>query len=473
MASTSILRISAAIVMLTGLFIAQGGATSPARADSSQIALGAYVPLSPRVSYAPLDTYAAMVGHMPAIVWGVEYWGDPQRSGFPTQTIENFDQRGIMPMINWQPSIAESSVNPVQPQYSWTSIASGKYDAYVRAWAIDAKANGHPLYVRLMHEMNGNWYPWGYHINGNTDPADFVRAWRHIVDIFRAVGANNVGFVWCVDARTWTPADKALYPGDDYVDWVAIDGYNSDRPWIDLYRRFNPSYTDLTALSTKPFMIAEIGSVENPRPTGQTKADWIKQGLLQEIPQSFPRVRAVIWFDSNQGADRNWTVDSSPASLAAFKQVVADPYYQASMPPPANSVGATAQPTATPTPTPRPAIPTKFTITSVRLQPNTKPNWRAHVQGLAQVHVHKTVVVAAYFVVQQVREPGKLSVSFTVKHGTHMVTKHHATITVPKAGKYWTHWNEKFTVSGTYSLKVVAHLTSVGHSRRTRFTVKS
>ena len=57
-----------------------------------------------------------------------------------------------------------------------------------------------------------------------------MQAWKHIVDIFRSVGANNVSYVWCPNfiypsTTTW-PTYASLYPGDSYVDWTCLDGYN-------------------------------------------------------------------------------------------------------------------------------------------------------------------------------------------------------------------------------------------------------
>ena len=46
------------------------------------------------------------------------------------------------------------------------------------------------------HEMNGNWYSWG---NQHTSAKAFVAAWRHIVTVFRAAGAENVIWLWTVN----------------------------------------------------------------------------------------------------------------------------------------------------------------------------------------------------------------------------------------------------------------------------------
>ncbi len=210
-----------------------------------------------------------------------------------------------------------------------TGVVIGKYDSYIRQFATDAKTWGHPLYLRFAHEMNGNWYPWGTgngNPNGNS-PGDFVATWRHVHDIFTNVGATNVRWVWCVNVSGGglTPYSQ-LYPGDGYVDWVALDGYNwggnPGHTWQSLHDVFSASYQEVTALTSKPVMIAETGSAEE----GGNKADWISQGLLNTMPQSFPRIQAVLWFDWN--LEHDWRVNSSPASLAAFRSIASSPLYQ-------------------------------------------------------------------------------------------------------------------------------------------------
>jgi len=157
--------------------------------------------------------------------------------------------------------------------------------------------------------------------------------WQHVVTIFRQQGATNVRWVWSPNAisefSTFSPFDQN-YPGDEYVDWVGIDGYNFGTAygsgWRTITEIFGTSYDALTAMTTKPIMIAEVGASEQ----GGNKAAWIQQGLLTEIPQRLPRVRALVWFDVKRDID--YRVNSSLASLAAFQAVVRSPLYQGSLP---------------------------------------------------------------------------------------------------------------------------------------------
>ena len=106
-------------------------------------------------------------------------------------------------------------------------MIEGHHDAYIREFAEAAKAWGHPFFLRFNWEMNGNWFPWSEGVNGNQ-PGEYVAAWRHVHDIFTQVGATNATWVWCPNVD---PASKlhdlaSLYPGDAYVDWTGLDGYN-------------------------------------------------------------------------------------------------------------------------------------------------------------------------------------------------------------------------------------------------------
>lgn len=207
-----------------------------------------------------------------------------------------------------------------------------RHDAYIARWAKDAAAWGKPFYLRFAHEMNGKWQPWSPGVNGNTS-AEFVAAWRRVHDIFEGEGATNVRWVWspyvaCADCTAF----GRVYPGDRYVDWVALDGYNRGTSqgwsrWQTMAQMFGRSYDAVTRLAPrKPFMIAEVGSAE----AGGDKAAWISTALDKTIPDRMPKIRAIVWFSSNKETD--WRVDSSGASLRAYRQVAANPSYSGRLP---------------------------------------------------------------------------------------------------------------------------------------------
>lgn len=294
-------------------------------APDSGLALGVFLAGSPEDA-ARIDRYTQLVGKSPAILMWYHDWA---HGGFNRGIMDGIVSRGIMPMVTWEPWDYTGGI--VQPAYALRTIAAGTYDDYIRQYARDSKAWGQPYYLRFAHEMNGDWYPWGRGISGNT-PADYIAAWRHVHDIFREEGATNVRWVWSpnvADANS-TPFAQ-VYPGDNYVDWIGVVGYNwgasySWSGWVSFAALFGPSYAQLAALSPRPIMITEVGCSE----TGGDKAAWILQGLLNDLPLRFPRVRAVLWFNANQEAD--WAITTSPSALEAYKRVVSSPLYQNRVP---------------------------------------------------------------------------------------------------------------------------------------------
>jgi len=319
---------------------------------SSGIALGVYQPAADPFSHGTaVDKYTEEVGKKPAFAWFSVRWQNGNTGvyqQFDPALVEQYRTRGIMPGLNWDASKG-SALTRGQTDFSWAAINSGKHDAYITQTAQAVAAYHYPFLMRLFAEMDGPWYPWGYNAEGqgNTNPADFVTAWKHIVDIFRKEGATNVQFVWCWATTILTSSQinqsanilKGLYPGDDYVDWIALDGYSNladkGRTYQDIVQ---PSYQFLKTFTHRPIILYEIGALENPNDP-MAKANWITTTFLTTIPTVFPDIKVVNWF--NGPSDYNptkpnrptvsWAVDSSQNSLNAWKQVVASPLYQGSL----------------------------------------------------------------------------------------------------------------------------------------------
>ncbi len=119
------------------------------------------------------------------------------------------------PLIDWGPYGIPLS-----------AIAAGQYDAYIESWAKTILAYQRPVLIRFAHEMNGNWYSWS-----QEGPAVYVAVWRHVVSIFRRVGARNAQFVWSPDGligerqKPWARSVVRWYPGSAYVSDVGMTTY--------------------------------------------------------------------------------------------------------------------------------------------------------------------------------------------------------------------------------------------------------
>src|SRR5207245_1265065 len=142
----------------------------------------------------------------------------------------NMIKHGRIPMIGWRGT-------------SLRAIASGRYNALIKRDAIRVRHLHHPIFMRWGYEMNGSWEPWSGARNGGPGGVSlYIRAWRLIHNIFVRAGATNAIWVW---APNWEDIPKDswnhwthYYPGDGYVDWVGIDGFNwgtsqSWSHWVD------------------------------------------------------------------------------------------------------------------------------------------------------------------------------------------------------------------------------------------------
>jgi len=287
---------------------------------------------------AALNAYEQALGKKVSIVhWG-QAWHYPDGFGtFQTVRYDTVRNRGAIPLIDW--GSWDYSLGTDQPSFRLAALANGSQDAQIIQWAQGAKAWGHPFFLRFDPEMNGWWLPWSEQVNGNHS-GDFVAAWRHVHDVFVQQGATNATWVWCPNiAGTRTTPLEQLYPGDDYVDWTCLDGYNwgndnAGNHWQSFSQVFggtafggnNPhnSYQEVLAIApSKPIMIGEVASSEQ----GGSKAAWISD-MLQVLPTAFPRINAVVWMDWNIGDPKlTWPVESSPAAQAAFASGIASPTY--------------------------------------------------------------------------------------------------------------------------------------------------
>lgn len=310
---------------------APGQFASAARvqSDAGPILLGVWQPGAPWNMDA-ITAFERDAGTHVAIVHWYESWFDSQ-PGPDLAILQAVAAHGSEPMISWAPDGHEGNHQTV---YSLRDIAAGKYDAYVQLWASQLASFGKPVLLRWAWEMNGDWFPWGAGVAGNT-AADYVAAWQHLHDVFGQAGASNVQWVWSPNVTGGSLTElESFYPGDAYVDWLALDGYNrAMRGWQSFTDLFGPSYARLTALSDKPIMIAETSTSEadSNAPSGASKAQWIASALGDEIPQNFPGVRAVVWFNENKAGIESdgydWRIESSGAAEAAFSSAVAQLYH--------------------------------------------------------------------------------------------------------------------------------------------------
>jgi hypothetical protein len=318
-------RLLYAVAMVLTLVIGGAGPATASRPAPTRF-LGVFREEAPTTTAA--DVRSAY-GVTPASVMWFDSWGSGQP--FPVDQAKALWRQGIMPHYTWEPW--NTALGPTDAaQIHLTDIIDGSWDTYIKARAREFAAVGLPILVRWGHEFNGNWYPWGI-ANNNNDPSEYVRAYRHVHDLVQAAGARNVQWVWAFNNGS-SPDEPyndpaAAYPGDRYVDWVGIDGYNwgfgpswdpTGDHWTSFDDTIGAAYAKARAIAPhRPVMLGEFASTED----GGDKAQWFADMDARLRSGAYPALKLLTYFDVIK--EEPWAAGSSPAALAAFTSWVHEP----------------------------------------------------------------------------------------------------------------------------------------------------
>jgi hypothetical protein len=291
--AVAVAAVAVAIASLTAGRTAVPGATPLPTSPASY--LGVYEK-GPPDRYQPVAVFSHAAGRTPNLAGYYGGWGEPFKTAF-ARTVH---QHGAVTLLQWDPT-----------RVSLAAIAAGHYDGYLRTFAAGVRAFGHPVVIGFGHEMNANWYSWGY---GQASPAAFVAAWRHIVTLFRQQGANNVTWLWTLQAdEKGTGPVASWWPGASYVTWVGIDGYYY-RPTDSFFSVFGATVAQVRLFTGKPILLSEA-------------AVGPAAGQAAKIPGLFAGMReygtlGLVWFDiaQNDGPyHQDWHLEDNPAAVTAFR----------------------------------------------------------------------------------------------------------------------------------------------------------
>lgn len=237
------------------------------------------------------------------------------------------------PIISSNPSFFEECKNNGKSLYE--TIGSGSCDGYFRKVAANLKSYNKPIFLRFAWEMNHPNMYWSVD-KVKSKPEDFINAWRRFHTVMKEENANNV--IWVLSFNTSnsnTIPYAKLYPGDEYVDWVAIDGYNWGTAkdwsgWTSFSGVFKKSYDELTKITDKPLMLSEVNTASE----GGNKAEWLKDMLDVQIPNFYPQIDAIVFFNENKmtGEDVDWRMESSIENIEVLKTSLSNKLYKASYP---------------------------------------------------------------------------------------------------------------------------------------------
>jgi glycosyl hydrolase family 26 len=259
--------------------------------------LGVFEPGVPP-GYGAIADFAQAGGRQPNLVGYYSGWAEP----FDTSFAEILRQHGVIPFVQIDPTDA-----------SVAAIAAGTYDDYLSSYADSVADFGHAVVIGFGHEMNASWYAWGY---GHVPAATFVAAWRHIVTLFRQEGADNVTWLWTLQAdESGTGPVASWWPGAKYVTWVGIDGYYN-RPSDTFASVFGKTITQVRAFTSEPVLLSETA-------VGPDAGQFVKIPNLFQGMASYNTL-GLVWFDKDlQGGvginRQDWRIEDSLQARIAFK----------------------------------------------------------------------------------------------------------------------------------------------------------
>ena len=207
-----------------------------------------------------------------------------------------------------------------EKRFTLAKIISGEFDPDLRNWARAAKAFGSPILAEWGTEPNGNWFSWNGQWNGGPieGPRQYVQAYRHIVDVTRGEGADNLQWVWHVNwldepERKWNRFEN-YFPGADYCDWVGLSAYGPTTPTTrdgtESFRfKMANAYPRLTRVAPgKPIIIAEFGcDLHNPRANA---AAWAQSALQDLFSGRWPAIIGFCWWNEGWQNDERKKHDS-------------------------------------------------------------------------------------------------------------------------------------------------------------------
>jgi hypothetical protein len=239
-------------------------------------------------SYQQVADFATLAGKQPNLVGYYSGWIEPFQLSFAKRVFS----QGETPYVQIDPTFASVS-----------GIAAGVYDSYLTTYADSVREFGHSVVIGFGHEMNDKRYLWGY---GHVPAQTFVAAWRHIVTLFRAQGAENVTWLWTVQAETpQTGPIGDWWPGKSYVTWVGIDGYYAS-PADSFDSLFGQTIKDVQGLADKPILLSE--TAVGPAAGQSTKILNLFSGVRRN------GMLGLVWFDIDQHGSpvhQDWRLENS------------------------------------------------------------------------------------------------------------------------------------------------------------------
>jgi len=209
-----------------------------------------------------INDYMAEFSEKPIPGGWSAYWGVPEFSGITdTYRNENGSSHNHQSLVDRFPNtVIHSGMWMVGKWNVAKNTANGNYDKVIKKYSKWAKSIDRPIFLRIGYEFDGP--------HNELEPDEYVSAYKHVVDLMRAEGVDNVAFVW--HSYIFAPYKNyplsAWYPGDEYVDWVGISLFGLLYQDADLLPD-GDAVMEFAKTHKKPVMAAEASPVLGINPT--------------------------------------------------------------------------------------------------------------------------------------------------------------------------------------------------------------
>lgn len=245
-----------------------------------------------------IEEFQVNFGKKPYLAMVFVDWGN----FIDDEVIRNIYAKECVLVATWEPwhAIDKKGID-------YDAILSGSADFYIKDFAKKLKRINRPIFLRFAHEMNGDWYPWSASKIGSER---YIAIYRHTKDVFDKVGTSNVKWIFSVN---WEDIPKEnnfinCYPGDEYVDFIGIDGYNWGSTklwsrWLSFKEIFQKRYYEIAANFKKPIIINEFSTTSS----GGDKAVWIREAMnnIKEMK----KIKAFVLFNVDKETDWGFTIN--------------------------------------------------------------------------------------------------------------------------------------------------------------------
>lgn len=154
-----------------------------------------------------------------------------------------------------------------------------------------------PVIFRPFHEHTGSWFWWG---DGNCTPEEYKQLWQFTVKYLRdEKNLHNILYAYSTDVFSSREQYLKFYPGDDFVDILAMDDYHgiSSKENTKGFINRLVMLTDIAAEKGKVSALSETGleSIPNEK--------WWTDILLESIKANEKTRRiswVLVWRNANQ-----------------------------------------------------------------------------------------------------------------------------------------------------------------------------